>query len=195
MSTVRELYHSNRTYRDLINAAMHLIVERGYDAVSVTDITRAADYGRSTFYIYFENKEAMLWALLEHHLHTMDAAIVQAVQHLPQRERIFRAWVMIFRDIVQQRPFFLQLDSRLTDRLRLWQKQVLIDNLTRQLDEGLYSLELEVAPNIGARFIVGGLLEILEDWLQHPERGTPEEMASQMYYLVFREKPCFSTDF
>ena len=44
-------------------------------------------------------------------------------------------------------------------------------------------------PELGARFIVGALLELLDYWLQHPEAGTPEVMARHMFRLVFRRDP------
>src|SRR3954447_21575352 len=49
-----------RTRRHLREALMALILERGWDAVSVRDVCEKADVGRSTFYVHFADKENLL---------------------------------------------------------------------------------------------------------------------------------------
>jgi AcrR family transcriptional regulator len=49
-----------RTRRNLTDALIGLIVERGYQAITVQDILDRADVGRSTFYAHFRDKEALL---------------------------------------------------------------------------------------------------------------------------------------
>jgi AcrR family transcriptional regulator len=43
-------------------AALELFAERGYDAVSVTDIAERAEVGRTTFFRYFGDKQEVLFA-------------------------------------------------------------------------------------------------------------------------------------
>ena len=50
----------NRTRRLLRDALMALILEKGYDAVTVEDITTRADLGRTTFYLHYKDKEELL---------------------------------------------------------------------------------------------------------------------------------------
>lgn len=49
-----------RTHRLLRDALMALIVERGYDAITVQDITDRAEVARSTFYLHFRDKDDLL---------------------------------------------------------------------------------------------------------------------------------------
>jgi AcrR family transcriptional regulator len=49
-----------RTRTALHEALIRLIVERGYDEITVGDITEAADVGRSTFYAHFTDKDDLL---------------------------------------------------------------------------------------------------------------------------------------
>jgi AcrR family transcriptional regulator len=178
-----------RTKTALVEAAIALIVERGYDAVRVSDITEAANYGRSTFYVYFRDKEDLFWKILKAQMDQLDARILAAVEGLPSPERERLAWGMIFEAILQARPFFLQMDGELSRRLRQLQKDYLIATYERQLREGLYSLMLDAPPELAARFICGAILEILEYWMHHPEMGDAQAMADQMYRLVFRREP------
>lgn len=49
-----------KTQAALYSAFVSLIVERGYDAISVQDIIDAADVGRTTFYAHFKSKNELL---------------------------------------------------------------------------------------------------------------------------------------
>src|SRR5262245_12636405 len=49
-----------RTRRLLHEALISLILERGYDAVSVRDVVQRAGVGRSTFYTHFSDLEEVL---------------------------------------------------------------------------------------------------------------------------------------
>ncbi len=50
----------SRTRRSLREALMSLILEKGYDAVTIEDITTRADTGRTTFYLHYRDKEELL---------------------------------------------------------------------------------------------------------------------------------------
>jgi AcrR family transcriptional regulator len=49
-----------KSKRQLLDAFVALIIERGYGNVTVQDIIDRAGVGRSTFYSHFENKEQLL---------------------------------------------------------------------------------------------------------------------------------------
>ena len=48
----------------LLDAFIALILEKGYEAVTVQEIIDRANVGRSTFYAHFESKEQLLFSLL-----------------------------------------------------------------------------------------------------------------------------------
>lgn len=49
-----------RTRQSLQNALSELILEKGYEKVTVQDVINRANVGRSTFYAHFEDKEQLL---------------------------------------------------------------------------------------------------------------------------------------
>ncbi|MBS1606847.1 MAG: TetR family transcriptional regulator [Bacteroidetes bacterium] len=51
---------TQKTKRHLAEALKHLILEKGYDAITVQDIIDKADVGRSTFYAHYEGKDQLL---------------------------------------------------------------------------------------------------------------------------------------
>lgn len=56
----------SRTRRMMHEALMALIVEKGYESVTVQDILDRADVGRSTFYAHYRDKDELLLSGFEH---------------------------------------------------------------------------------------------------------------------------------
>ena len=54
-----------RTRSALTDAFLALVVQKGYDKVTVQDILNRADIGRSTFYAHYRDKEALLLACFD----------------------------------------------------------------------------------------------------------------------------------
>lgn len=59
----REL-EKERRRNNILNAAEKLFFSKGYDNVSLNEIAKEADLGRSTVYLYFENKEELFFAIV-----------------------------------------------------------------------------------------------------------------------------------
>lgn len=83
-----------KTKQLLSEALVELILEKGYEEVSVADILDRANVGRSTFYAHYENKGQLL---LFGHEHLRNLAIkegakeidfVSFYQHLSDRHRL-----------------------------------------------------------------------------------------------------------
>lgn len=188
MSSNRYEKERERTRLAFLTAAMNLILEQGYDHVTVADIVREADYGRSTFYEHFADKEAVGWAILEHHVLTLDDEIGKATQGLGYPDGEWLAWRMIFRDIDTQRPFFLKMDGEVSRRLRQRQKELLILGFEMQYRVNPPPFLRDIPAEIGARFVIGSALEILDYWLTHPEIGTADEMADMLCKMLYRQE-------
>jgi AcrR family transcriptional regulator len=64
------------THQRLMETAVRLFREQGYDATTVEQIAEAADVAKGTFFNYFETKEAILPALVEWHLKQVEEALL-----------------------------------------------------------------------------------------------------------------------
>ena len=71
-----------RTRRLLGEALVDLSLEKGFDEVSIQDITKRADIGYRTFFRHYENKEALLYDVLENILEEVLNLIVPKANEL-----------------------------------------------------------------------------------------------------------------
>ena len=72
-----------RTRAMLQKAHLSLILERGYDAVTVDDICEAANVGRSTFYAHYTGKDDLKLSGLEELRRELSACRVDAAKDVP----------------------------------------------------------------------------------------------------------------
>jgi AcrR family transcriptional regulator len=61
-----------RTTRALIQALVHLSIEKGYSAITVQDLLDRADVGRSTFYAHYRGKDDLVIRSFERMLEGLD---------------------------------------------------------------------------------------------------------------------------
>ena len=67
----------NQTRDRLLDAAMYLFWERGYHATGMADLLKRARARSGSFYYFFENKAAVLEAVLDRYLESLEPVIVQ----------------------------------------------------------------------------------------------------------------------
>jgi len=67
-----------RTCKQLRDAMIELMRERGFDEISVRDITDRADLGRATFYLHYRDKKELLLEILD----TIASEYVQKIQEV-----------------------------------------------------------------------------------------------------------------
>ena len=90
-----------------MNAFLRLVTEHGLDQITVSDIANEADYGRWTFYQYFESKEDVAWATFQYWMNELDKTLIAAVKSFESPRREYESWRIIFMAFHEQRNFFM----------------------------------------------------------------------------------------
>ena len=67
--------NAQKTRVAILETADRLIAERGYEQISVAEITRTAGIAKGTFYNYFEKKEDLIRALYHSHFEELNTGI------------------------------------------------------------------------------------------------------------------------
>ena len=172
-----------RTRKLLRDALMELMLEKGYDAVTVQDIIDRANVGRSTFYAHFVDKQQLLLSGVE-----------QLRESLAQEPRVALA--------AQGRPgapmlgFSLPMFQHAQSNYRLYQALVvkggsaMVEQFARSMLTGLVHDELAALVPPGASlpipldvvilYTVSAFMALLKWWLDQKMPCSAEEV-DQMF--------------
>jgi AcrR family transcriptional regulator len=178
-----------RTRKLLQQAAIELILEKGYDAVTIQDITDHADLGRGTFYLYFTDKEDIVWQTVRGILDEFDRELNQ---RYPQRTPLteFISYQVLFEQVDKNRDFYrIMLGSKgstaLTERIQTY----FITGAESEIREHSMFAELGLPPTIAAQCVTGALTRLIFWWIETPNEYTPKQMAGMFFHLVYRKLP------
>ncbi|MEB2344939.1 MAG: TetR/AcrR family transcriptional regulator [Deltaproteobacteria bacterium] len=95
------------TRQRICDAAMRLFVEEGFEQTSMRRIADAVGYTPGALYAYFEDKDEILYALLETGFTCLREAM-QGTSSLPPRERLLRVGEIYLRFAIEN-PHFYEL--------------------------------------------------------------------------------------
>jgi len=181
-----------QTRRQLIDAAVELVLEKGYQAVTIFDITERADLGRGTFYIHFKDKEDVLWSAIQDGMKdTENQAHSQFKNGLPDQIE-FYGYLNIFRHADRNRALYRvmlgeQGSAVLTGRVQAH----LIEEYKRDitvLPGGIYR-EFLVPEEILVQAVSGAVIQLVRWWIETPNAYSAEEMAGMTYQALHHKNP------
>jgi len=177
-----------RTRGELLGAAKRLFAARGFHATKVADIATAADVGTGTFYLHFENKDALFADLVQATSLRMRAEMDAAkAEHVDPHEKNRAAIATFFRFAAANGDVFrilfghsAQFDVLLHDMHALF-----IADLEQSYAEGLAAgAFVPFRATIVAQAIVGMLSQLVSWWLDHQE--IPIEEITETAHRLLR---------
>lgn len=74
--------------QSIIDAAEKLFFEKGYDNVSMNDIAGVVELNRATIYLYFENKEALCFAVILRGVRMLNEMVKNHVKNAAYTQKI-----------------------------------------------------------------------------------------------------------
>lgn len=167
-----------------LEAALDAFSERGYDGTTVRDIARRVGVTVPALYYHHENKESMLFALLEttiDRLHSLcQAALDEAQDEVSQR---FLNLVEAITLYMAHSTKMARLDAEIRslspeNRARYSAKRRKIEQmLVDVIDEGRNVEDFDVtSPHDAARALLG-MLQAIPMWYRPDGKTTPRDLA------------------
>ena len=174
-----------RTRKLLRDALMSLIMEDGYDAVSIQDITEKANLGRATFYLHFKDKDELLLDVMEQFIDDFMEQVPQ-ISEAQWRLDDTKALVRLFDFASEHYDLYRILiigSGGITAANQL--RRSVAENIAKFIQQEID--ELGAKPIVPTDFIAnhfaGSLLATIYWWLDSDLTYTPEEMA-EMFQKV-----------
>jgi len=178
------------TRRKLQQAMQELVLEKGYEAVSIQEITDRADLGRGTFYVHFHDKEELLWSLVADRIHFTEQMVGEKFNgNLPAQPEYY-GYANIFEHVAHNQDLYRVLLGKkghagMADRVRAY---MVAETLQDMQGMGLYD-DLGQPPEITAQIVVGSIINLAIWWLETPNGYTPRQMAAMLYEALHHRKP------
>jgi AcrR family transcriptional regulator len=182
----RQARRRTRTRASLLEAAQEVLARLGYQGTTVADITRAADVGVGTFYLYFRDKDAIVRAVLEEGLEELRATVgamiapMPLAHSLPTAIRAICCALHAHRDVVRiayTAGSFVDLTQR---------GQVLLADYLRHAIEAAQAegtVGAEIQAPLAAHLISGMIIQGAMQWFDAPD-PPPARMATQIIRLL-----------
>jgi AcrR family transcriptional regulator len=195
---VREANRRERE-RALRDAALQLFVERGLDGVTIDDITQAAGVAKGTFYRYFEDKAALVDALLEPVRRELLQSLVacgEALEAARDEEAMFEAYravAAVLASAILQHPGVVRLylqechGPAVGARVKLVEVARLISHHAVEITRKAHTHGLlrPIRPAVSGLAVVGAVERLLLAVLSEEEGvGNPLELPDALTTLI-----------
>ncbi|HVO41987.1 MAG TPA: TetR/AcrR family transcriptional regulator [Aggregatilineales bacterium] len=185
MSIIRQMSESEdkkldrrviRTRALLRDALTALILEKGYDAVTVQDIVDRANLGRATFYLHYRDKEDLLITSLKETFDGLVSALDPEGISLDNDPR-----AIAFKHAAEHRDFYRVMLSGQGTGTILKQIRAYLAEVTeayiRAVIAQMPNLSLTIPLDVLSQYLGGALLSLITWWLETDTGYTTETMA------------------
>jgi AcrR family transcriptional regulator len=178
-----------RTQQLLRDSLIALIMEKGYDAITVQDIAQRATLNRATFYLHYRDKEDLLQQTVEDILQDLISGM-SMTPTAKDDEEPHPDLVYIFEHVARHSGFYKVMLGknglpsfmfRLMDviRERLYERIA-----AKQPDEQ----QLKISKNIFLNYVTWAYLGVIVWWLEEDMPYSPRYMADQLTRLRVKHR-------
>ncbi|HEY7123282.1 MAG TPA: TetR/AcrR family transcriptional regulator [Ktedonobacterales bacterium] len=169
-----------RTQKLLAKALISLTLEKGFEAVTIREITERADVGYATFFRHYHDKDALLHDVAE----VVLDELLELLSTEPSNADPTTVGTLIFRYAQEQSEIIRAL---LGNRGSADLKQRIIEAGSQSVLRRQTGLPGSVVPlEIGAYHLVSSSVALIQWWLEHDMPFPPEQMGAIYHELIVR---------
>jgi AcrR family transcriptional regulator len=185
MVTKKEDRRVQRTRNMLFEALLDLMIEKGYDAITVQDIIDRANIGRSTFYSHFLDKEQLLLANLEQLREFLKQQCV--MQPLPTESGGYRFGfsLAMLQHVQSHKHIYRAVAGKQSGVLVLYHVKRMLSEIAREEIALLLpsSTSSKIPQDVAIEFVVNTFWSILTWWMEQNMPYSATEM-DQMFHTL-----------
>ncbi|WP_243526702.1 TetR/AcrR family transcriptional regulator [Bacillus pseudomycoides] len=184
-----------RTKKFIYDAFIKLIAEKGYDAITIQDITDEALINRATFYSHYRDKQDLLTTLSEDALGELTSKMVLYTHvqgHQIELSKFEEILQSIFECIAKHADFYkTMLGPHGIHDFNLQMQQTIMDHLEHNFIELILGEhDLDIPKDMVLYFITSSIVGIAIWWLQNDMKYSPKYTAKQLVKLFTKGPLC-----
>jgi AcrR family transcriptional regulator len=174
-----------RTRHMLRDALIALILEQGYDAITIQDITDRAGLRRATFYLHYKDKEELLFSILGETFDELACKMDELKLQLITPEAEMAMHLVIFKHAQENADLYRSiLGGHGASTTIRYVREYLARTFTREVKECTPELELVMPIDVLANFTASIKLNMAIWWLEQGMPYSPGQMADMCTRLT-----------
>lgn len=172
-----------QTRETLLDALLELMIERGYERLTVQNLLDRANVGRATFYAHFDSKDELLACSIER----LRAWLVNEWRTMPEQRLGFTLPFfqhLSSHKIIYQKTIARESEVSVERHIRLMLRELVREDFrTRQpLKPGS---RVDAGVDLATRYVVGALWSMIDWWMENGATLPPEEINALFQRLTF----------
>lgn len=180
-------------YRQIIDAAVHVIAENGYHAAQVSKIAKQAGVADGTIYLYFRNKEDILISLFRDKLGEFIDETERKILNENRAGKQLELLIHSHMEWLSSNPslaIVTQLELRQSNKeIRLKINEVLrpyLKLLETILYKGIESGEFrsDLPVRLARQMMFGSIDEVITNWVMKEQKYNLPELSHSVYKLA-----------
>jgi AcrR family transcriptional regulator len=172
-----------RTRQLLQDTLVTLILEKGYQKVTVQDIIDQANVGRSTFYSHYRNKDDLLLSGFDRLAHDLNRHMQAPETHDEDPRHLLHSLEFFVHAYDNKELYIAMADSGGGDLIFDIAHQHMQDHIEYHLNQ-MPSIGDEIPLPVITNFLAGSLLSMITWWLEQSLPYTPQEMNAMFNALA-----------
>ena len=177
-----------RTRKLLHDAFLALVIEKGYEKTTIQDILDRADVGRSTFYVHFRDKEALLMASFDGMRDQLEHDLVDIAATSPIDVTLPAA--LLFEHAYRNQRVYRALCGRQGGALvQRYLRRLIGDLLRKHLRPHFTRAGTGVPGEVAAEFYTSAALGLLVWWIDHDFCNGPAWLTATYRTLAAPGEP------
>jgi AcrR family transcriptional regulator len=176
-----------RTRKLLHDAFISLVIEKGYEKITIQDILDRADVGRSTFYVHYRDKEALLTANFDAMHEQLERELDQIAATGPVDVALSAA--LLFEHAYRNQRMYRAMCGRQGGELvQRHLRRLIGDVLRKRLGPQFQQVGAEVPADVATEFYTSAALGLLVWWIDKDFCGDDVWMTGLYRKLAVREQ-------
>lgn len=177
-----------RTKELIRSSFLSLIAEKGFDTITVQDITQKAQINRATFYRHYKDKYDLLEKIIDEKLDIFLKSInpksFHSIPYQYSEEEPHPIYFALFEHILEHIEFYkVMLGSNGLYEFRVRMINVVIDAFYNEFLEIFHKREVKVPEDILINYIISADLGVITYWVESGMKYSPKFMAQQLTKL------------
>ncbi|MWV43154.1 TetR family transcriptional regulator [Paenibacillus sp. HJL G12] len=176
---------ARRTRQAIRSAFVELILEEGYDSVTIQDVADKADYNRGTFYKHYVGKDELLNEIREHFLRGIRQALLDPYPGMEEVDatQIYPSSLKLFEHIEDHKNEFkalLSIHKSISKDLYEALRQSMREDMHMEMEPSDPPLDYELMLSYRLSATVG----VIMHWAENDFKYSATYMADQLLALV-----------